>query len=378
MTELDNILKKKLWLIENKKQKREIVPVYRHDGVYINRNDKELISFCCNDYLGLAADARVNEASRKAIEKYGCGAGASRLVSGDCELYTELEGLLAEACGTEAACVFGSGYLANIGIIPAIVGRHDLIITDRLVHACIIDAARISGADMLRFSHNNIEHCRMLLAENRADYQNCLIISEKIFSMDGDMAHLDEFGKLAREYNAFLMADCAHNTIFFRDNIFGEYDNVSIKMGTLSKAIGGYGGYVCGSKILIDYLRNSARSFIFSTGLPPAVIASAIEALKIIKDNPNIGEKPIENARIFTDSLGLPQAQSTIVPLVLQENEKTLEASKLLAENGFLVSAIRPPTVPENTARLRFTFSALHNEEQIVRLCNVIKKQGWI
>ncbi len=374
MLMLDDILIQKLQILEAKKQKRITIPNFRYDGIHIKRDGKDLISFSCNDYLGLSSNQQVIEAAVNATRKYGVGAGASRLVTGECLLYRELEELLAIYNGTQAACVFGSGYLANIGTIPALVGKNDLIIADKLSHACIIDAAKLSGANILRFAHNNTAHLRMLLEANRSEYQNCLIITETVFSMDGDVAPLTDMAAIAKEYNAWLMTDGAHSIAEFNSN----HSLPDIKMGTLSKAYGSYGGYVCGSNALIEYLKNAARSMIFSTALSPASLAASIEALKIMKNEPERCNKPLENARLFTMILELPEAQSAIVPLVLGENDKAVSASSVLAENGFLVAAIRPPTVPENTARLRFTFSALHKNEHIENLCSVIKKQGWI
>ena len=386
MPALDEILTQKLQILEAKQQKRATIPSLRHDGVHITRDGKDLISFSCNDYLGLSQHQHVISAAADALKKYGSGAGASRLVTGECPLYGELERLLAKHHKTQAACVFGSGYLANIGTIPALVGKNDLILADKFSHACIIDAAKLSGATMLRFAHNNAAHLRMLLAANRGEYQNCLIITETVFSMDGDVAPLMELEALAKEYDAWLMTDDAHGfgscpPEFNEGCLHYKETNPTcgfVLMGTLSKAAGSYGGYVCGSSILVEYLKNAARSLVFSTGLPPASLAASIAALKIMEDEPERLQKPLENARIFTQILGLPEAQSAIVPLILGENEKAISASALLAENGFLVVAIRPPTVPENTARLRFTFSALHEREQIEKLCAVIKKQGWV
>jgi 8-amino-7-oxononanoate synthase len=270
---LNDILTQKLQILEAKQQKRVLIPSSRHDGVQVSRDDKDLISFSCNDYLGLSQHPKVLAASADALQKYGVGAGASRLVTGECPLYGELETLLAKHHKTENSCVFGSGYLANIGTIPALVSNNDLIVADKLSHACIIDGARLSGANMLRFAHNNVAHLRMLLEANRAEYHNCLIITETIFSMDGDIAPLAELSQIAQEHNAWLMTDDAHG--------FGSCENDSIiKMGTLSKAAGSYGGYVCGSDILVEYLKNAARSLLFSTGLPPASLAASIEASK--------------------------------------------------------------------------------------------------
>lgn len=366
MSALDDILLQKLQILEAKTQKRVCRPSFRHDGVCIKRDGREMISFSCNDYLGLSSHPRVIEAAAQALKKYGAGAGASRLVTGECQLYAELEDLLANFHRAEAAVVFGSGYLANIGTIPALVGKNDLIIADKLAHACILDGAKLSGADLLRFVHNNMAHLRGLLEVNRGEYQNCLIITEEVFSMDGDLAPMPELIELAEEYDAWLMVDGAHSVVS------SQRSAISIKLGTLSKSAGSYGGFVCGSKTLVEYLKTAARSLIFSTGLPPATLAASIEAIKIMSEQPELAEKALENASLFTEIMGLPPAQSTIVPLILGKNEKAIAASLALAEKGFLVSAIRPPTVPENTARLRFTFSALHTKKQIEELAKSI------
>jgi 8-amino-7-oxononanoate synthase len=370
MPNLDDILTQKLQILEAKAQKRAPVAGFRHGGVLIERGGASKISFSCNDYLGLSAHPRVAAAASAALAKYGAGTGASRLVTGECPLYAELEGLLALHNGAEAAVVFGSGYLANIGTIPALVGKNDLIIADKLSHACMLDGARLSGADMLRFAHNNLAHLRMLLDANRVEYQNCLIITEEVFSMDGDRANVAELAEIAEKYDAWLMVDGAHSLTSSNQQL------ATIKMGTLSKAAGSYGGYVCGSRALTDYLKTAARSLIFSTALPPATLAASIEALKIMHEQPELAENALKNARYFTEIMGLPEAQSAIVPMILGENEKAVLASKALAEKGFIVSAIRPPTVPENTARLRFTFSALHTKQQIEDLCAVLRKEG--
>ena len=368
MSALDDILLQKLQILEAKTQKRVCRPSFRHDGVCVERDGRDMISFSCNDYLGLSSHPRVIEAAAYAFKKYGAGAGASRLVTGECPIYAELEELLARFYGAEATVVFGSGYLANIGTIPALVGKNDLIIADKLAHACILDGAKLSGADLLRFAHNNVAHLRGLLEANRGEYQNCLIITEEVFSMDGDLAPMPELIELAEKFDAWLMVDGAHS--FLPSTI--HHPPSTIKLGTLSKAVGSYGGFVCGSKTLAEYLKTAARSLIFSTGLPPATIAASIEAIKIMAGSPELAEKALENARFFTEIMGLPQAQSAIVPLILGENEKAIAASNAIAEKGFLVSAIRPPTVPENTARLRFTFSALHTKKQIEELAIII------
>ena len=373
MPALDDILGQKLQVLEAKRQKRSLKATTGLGGACVERGGKKLVSFSDNDYLGLSRHPKVVEAAKAALDTYGAGAGASRLVTGNYPLYDELEAALAAYKGTEAACVFGSGYLANIGAIPALVGKSDLIVADRLVHACMIDAARLSGATLLRFAHNNMDHCQMALEEARGEHAHCLILSETVFSMDGDRAPLKVLSNLAKRYDAWLMTDDAHGL-----GIAPSHPDAHIQMGTLSKAAGSYGGYVCGSKTLVDYIKTSARSLIYSTALPPAAVAASIAALEIISNDKALTGKPLANAKYFTSLLELPEAQSAIVPVVLKDNDKTLAASAHLEGEGFLVAAIRPPTVPENTARLRFAFSALHEKKDIERVAEIIKEQGWL
>lgn len=367
MPALDDILQQKLQLLAAKQQRREMVETEAREGVRVRRGGKEFISFSGNDYLGLSRHPEVVAAAAEALKKYGAGAGASRLVTGNHPLYSELEAALAQYKNTEAACVFGSGYLANLGTIPALVGKNDLILADRLSHACMLDAAKLSDATLMRFAHNNIEHCRMLLEANRHEFQHCLIITETVFSMDGDRAPLKVLAALAKEFNAWLLTDDAHGIGIVKSA------PADIEMGTLSKAAGSYGGYVCGSKTLIDYLKTAARSVIYSTALPPATIAASIAAIKIMQQE-NLGEKALENARYFTNLMGLGKAESAIVPVIVNETERALKLSATLEEKGFLVAPIRPPTVPENTARLRFTFSALHAKKDIERVTEILKE----
>ncbi len=372
MPALDAVLQQKMQLLAAKRQKRVLKDTARGAGVKVTRGGRELISFSCNDYLGLTHHPDILEAAAAALKTYGAGAGASRLVTGNIPLYNELESVLAEYKKTEAACIFGSGYLANLGTIPALVGAGDLILADKFVHACVLDAARMSGATLMRFAHNNINHCRMLLEASRGEYQNCLIVTETVFSMDGDRAPVAELVALAASFDAWLMTDDAHG--------LGLIDSAPalIQMGTLSKAAGSYGGYVCGSKALIEYLRTAARSLIYSTGLPPAALAASLAAFRIMKNNPELCARPLENARYFTSLLGMKDAESAIVPVILQENDRALAAAELLEKHGYLVAAIRPPTVPEHTARLRFAFSALHEKKHIEEVARILKAEGFL
>lgn len=364
---MDDILSQKMQILSAKQQKRTLITTHREGGVVVERGSKRLISFSCNDYYGLSHHPEVIAAAVRATQKYGAGAGASRLVSGNHSLYAELEANLARIKCTEAALVFGSGYLANLGVIPALVGKNDLILADKFIHACMIDAARLSGATVLRFAHNNMAHLRMLLEAHRHEHQNCLMLTETVFSMDGDRAPIAEIHALAAEFDGWVMEDSAHALAEH------EKKSLSIRMGTLSKALGGYGGYVCGSKTLIEFLQTSARTAIYSTGLPPAVIAAANAALLILESDAELQRRPLANAQYFTELLGIKPAESAIVPVIIEDSKRALEASEKLAEKGFYVAVIRPPTVPENTARLRFAFSALHTKEQIEQVAEALK-----
>lgn len=335
--------------------------------VQVRVDGKNYLSFAGNDYLGLRMHPAVVDAGVNVATHYGAGSGASRLVTGNHPLYGPLEAALAEYKHTEAALVFGSGYLANIGVVASLMGEGDLILADKLVHACILDGARLSGATLKRFKHNDAAHAQTLLQAHRSAYRHVLIVTESIFSMDGDRAPLVELSKLAREHHAWLMVDDAHG--------LGEDYEVQpdIWVGTLSKAIGGYGGYVAASNPVIDLLTNHARSLIFSTGLPPAVCASALAALRFMKAEPERADKASNHARHFTKELGLSLAESAIVPLITGSAESALALSEKLKTHGIWATAIRPPTVPANTARLRLTFSAEHSDEEVQALISAIK-----
>lgn len=373
MPALDTYLAEKITSLEATSLKRSLYDTEHVDGAYVIRNGKRLLSFCSNDYLGLSHHPEVIRAAEKALKRYGMGAGASRLVTGNHPLYRQLEEKLASLKGTEAALVFGSGYLTNMGVIPALMGKDDLIITDKLAHSCILQGVKLSGATHKRYSHNSLDFLFNILKNNRNNYKNCLIVTESVFSMDGDMAPLDEITALSCEYDAWVMVDDAHGL-----GIVAPHPAVDIHMGTLSKAAGVYGGYVCGSRAMIDYLVNKAATAIYSTALPPSLLAAAHRALSIIETQPELGRKALENARLFTQLCGLPKAQSTIVPLLLGEASRALELSTQLENLGLLVTAIRPPTVPKGTARLRFTFSALHEKSEIEQLVSSLERLGCL
>jgi 8-amino-7-oxononanoate synthase len=378
MRSLDEYAAAKLGELERASLRRELVETIRVTGVWTLRNGRRLLSFCCNDYLNLTHHPMVVEAASAALRLYGVGAGASRLVTGNHPLYGELEARLARLKETQAACVFGSGYLANLGIIPALVGPGDLILVDELAHACLWGGSRLCRATVIPFRHADVGHVEALLAELRRRHERVLIATDGVFSMDGDVAPLHGLATLAQHHDAWLLVDDAHGLGVVGDGRGSSFmqarkAEVPLQMGTLSKALGAYGGYICASSAVVDLLRNRARSLIYSTGLPPAIVAAAIAALDVINQQPDYAALPLAKAKAFARGAWLPEPQSPIVPVVLGTAEAALAASALLEENGFLVTAIRPPTVPQGTARLRLTFTAQHPDDEIERLADIVR-----
>jgi 8-amino-7-oxononanoate synthase len=369
MPDLDAFAQQKIATLAAQGRLRSPVTAQRIAGGRVMRNSRELVDFCSNDYLGLSLHPDVVAASQRAAGQYGAGAGASRLISGNLPLYNALEAALAEWKHTESACVFGSGYMANLGCIGALIGRHDLILADKLAHACMLDGAALSGAKLLRFAHNDAEDCARLLKKYRNQHTHCLVITETVFSMDGDIAPLADLRHVCEAHDAWLMTDDAHG--------IGLVNSPAhIQMGTLSKALGAYGGYVCGSATLVDYLKTAARSLIFTTALPPATLAAALQALTILRRSPELAQQALQHAQDFCKAMGLPAAQSQIVPWVLGGESKVMEAANMLESAGYMVGAIRPPTVPKNTARLRFSFSSSLQEYDVTNLVKAINNAG--
>jgi 8-amino-7-oxononanoate synthase len=380
MHSLDAFAQAKLEVLARRSLRRMLAETERTDALWVRRDGRRLLSFSCNDYLNLSQHPDVKRAATAALERYGAGAGAARLVTGNHPLYAELETRLARIKGTDAALVFGSGYLANSGIVPTLVGADGLVLIDALAHACLFAGAQLSRGKVLVFRHNDMAHCRALLEEHRRAHDRALILTDGVFSMDGDLAPLAKLHALAEAHDAWLMADDAHGLGVVgggRGSSFADGTHVPLplQMGTLSKAVGGYGGYLCASAPVIELMRNRARTFVYSTGLPPAVAAAAIAALDIIESRPVYCALPVCKARAFTTALGLPEAQSPIVPIVIGDEEETLVAARLLAERGFLAAAIRPPSVPAGTARLRLTFTAQHPDDEIERLAGIVRTQ---
>jgi 8-amino-7-oxononanoate synthase len=378
MRSLDAFAQDKLDELERRHLYRALDETVREDGIWIERNGRQLLSFSCNDYLNLTQHPTIKQAAIAAIEEYGAGSGASRLVTGNHPLYAKLESRLAQFKATEAACVFGSGYLANTGIIPVLVGRNGLVLLDELSHACIYAGAQLSRGTVVTFRHNDVLHARELLSARRGDHDHAIIVTDGVFSMDGDLAPLSELLAVAEEYDAWLMSDDAHGLGVLgggRGSSFvgNSHIPVHLQMGTLSKAVGSYGGYLCASASVIDLMRNRARTLIYSTGLPPACVAAAIAALDLIARDPDYAARPVRKAKAFTKRASLPDAQSPIVPIVVGDEETTLAHSRMLEKEGFLAVAIRPPTVKPGTARLRLTFTAQHPDDQIDRLADIVR-----
>ena len=378
MYSLDEFATRKLGELERQNLRRTLAETIRLDGIWAQRNGRRLLSFCCNDYLNLSHHPALKAAAGAALERYGVGSGASRLVTGNHPLFAELEGRLARLKDSEAACVFGSGYLANMGIIPALIGAEDLVLIDELSHACLIAGARLSRAKVISYRHADAEHVGVLLSEHRGRHARTLIATDGVFSMDGDLAPLPELSALAQRFDTWLMSDDAHGIGVVgggRGSTFAwtAKADVPLQMGTLSKAIGGYGGYLCASAAVIELIRNRARTFVYATGLPPALAAAAIAALDLIAREPDFAALPVRKAKAFAALVGLPEPESPIVPLVIGEADAALTASRLLEAEGFLVTAIRQPTVPPGTARLRFTFTAKHPDAEIERLAGIVR-----
>ncbi|MFN3231650.1 MAG: 8-amino-7-oxononanoate synthase [Alphaproteobacteria bacterium] len=378
MSSLDEYASAKLGELEDRGLRRHLYATDRFSDIHVRRAGREMISFCCNDYLNLSHHPDVIAAANAATERYGTGSGGSRLISGNTPPLEELEAKLAAFKGTESAMVFGSGYLANIGIIPCVAGPGDLILMDELNHACLHGGAQLSRADVKPYRHVDMDHLDALLKEHRSAFNHCLIVSDGVFSMDGNIAPIVRLAALANEHDAWLMTDDAHGLGVLADGrgsgiVSGTHADIPLQMGTLSKSIGAYGGYLCASRPVIDLVRNRARSFVYSTGLPPAMAAASIAALELIEQDPALCARPVENAGHFCSALNLRAPETPIVPLILGEAERVMRASSALEDRGYLVTGIRPPTVPEGTARLRFTFTAQHTTREIDGLVSTIR-----
>jgi 8-amino-7-oxononanoate synthase len=364
-------------------------------GPEVEIGGRRLINFSSNDYLGLANDPRLRQAATAGIDEFGVGAGASRLISGNLSPHLRLERALAKWKGTQAALCFSSGYAAAVGTIPALVGKNDVVVLDKLCHASLIDGAKLSGAVLRVFPHNHVSKLESHLEWAQREYPSnrVLIITESVFSMDGDRAPLLKLVELKKRFGALLMIDEAHaigvigpngRGLAAEENVSEEID---VQMGTLSKALGASGGYICGSRTLIDWLINRARSFIYSTAPPPAIAAAALAAVDFLASSEGEQRRLLLWKRIRLMQQLLPRAElkgedvaasSAIFPLIVGDETAALDLSATLQREGFLVPAIRYPTVAKGAARLRITVTAVHQEAQIRELCKAIKRSSAI
>lgn len=354
------------------------------------RDGRTVLNFGSNDYLGLAADPRLIDAAQRAAEQYGWGAGASALVAGWTDAHEQLTAELAAFERAEAAQLFPSGFAANMGAVAALVGPGDAVYVDRLNHACLVDGARLAGARLRVYPHNDAERLAAILDRDQGRFRRRLIATDGVFSMDGDLAPLDRLVDLAEHHDAMLLVDEAHGTgVFGPDgrgaaSECGVADRVPIRVGTLSKALGSIGGFVAGSRRLIDWLTNHARTQIYSTALPAAAAAAASEALRIVTSEPERRQRlrtASERLRAALDASGwtLGPARGPILPVLLGDAARAVALSRRLAEAGLFVPAIRPPTVPANTARLRVSLTAAHSDhdlEQLVEALMALAEDG--
>ena len=390
MPSFDETLKERLAALREQNLFRELRRVDSAQGPRIEIGGKTFLNFSSNDYLGLANHPALKEAAIKAVEKFGAGAGASRLICGSLKPFHELEAVLAAFKQTEAALTFSTGYAAAMGTITALVGKDDVIILDKLVHASIVDAAKLSGAKLRVFGHNDLndleEKLRWATENPRRQTPDArtLLVTESIFSMDGDAAPLREIVELKNKFGAWLMMDEAHATGIIGQHGRGLADElgvsrqIEIQMGTLGKALGASGGYICGSRALVDFLVNRARSFIFSTAPVPAAAAAATAGIITVQSAEGEAKRKALFARLkeFHFALRTPPSalRSAIVPLILGDENKALAAATKLREQNIFVPAIRYPTVAHGAARLRITLTAAHSAEDVATLVNALEQ----
>lgn len=343
-----------------------------------------LINFSSNDYLDFIRRPELNVAAREAMERYGAGSGSSRLVTGTLEIHRQLETALSHHKGYAQTLLFGSGFLANLGVITALVDRSCMVAADRLVHASILDAIKLSGAKLVRFQHNDMDHLKSCLARS-GKFERTLVITESIFSMDGDEAPIKDISDIACKHGAMVMIDEAHAT-----GIFGPYgrglialhdlqSRVNVSMCTMSKGLGSYGGAVACSEPLRNWLINKARSLIYTTALPPAICAASLAGLRILENEPGLGGELLRKAALFREALreegfNTGMSSSQIIPVFVGENDMALKLSDILRKQGIIATAIRPPTVPAGSARLRFSVTLAHDDGMLKRAAETLSR----
>ncbi len=355
-------------------------------GGKVRVGSRVLLNLSSNDYLGLALDSRLIVAAQAAAERWGVGSGASRLVTGHLALHEAVEAKLADFKGTEAAVIFSTGYMTNLGVISALVGPGDVVLCDRLNHASIYDGIRLSEAELKRFPHRDLERLEKMLKEAPRGAR-LLIITDSVFSVDGDLASLRELVNLKERYGALLMIDEAHATGVLGKRGAGLAEaldlttHIDVHMGTFSKALGSLGGYAAGDRRLIDYLHNKARAFIYSTALPPPMLGAIDKALDIVVQHPERRHYLLDQAEILRHLLteagfDTLESETQIIPVLVGENARTLEFAGRLREEGLMAVALRPPTVPPGKARVRFSLSAAHSVRDLARARETIIQVG--
>jgi 8-amino-7-oxononanoate synthase len=369
----------KLSQLEVQARRRGVVDTTRLSGGRVQRNGRVLVDVSSNDALGLSLHPAVQQAAVDAIARYGSGAGGSRLVSGNHPLFTALEQKLANHKGCEASLVVSSGYLANLGLIPALVGAGDVIVIDALAHACLMSGSRLSGARVDVVAHNDA--VAFTAAIDRASHDvaasggHVLVVTESVFSMDGDRAPLEALAAACRVRGAWLLVDDAHGFLVSPDAPCTG-DVATVITGTLSKATASVGGSISGPRSLIALLQSRARPFVFSTGLPPSAVAAASAAIDVATAaGPALMARPRALARRFCGALDLPEPSSHIVPVVVGDERRALALMQALVDHGFLAVAIRPPTVPAGTSRLRLSFSAAHRDDDVDALAAALRRR---
>ncbi|OOM14541.1 8-amino-7-oxononanoate synthase [Clostridium saccharobutylicum] len=375
----------KLKKIEEKNLYRELKYIQTAQSPKVKIQNKDIILLGSNNYLGLCNDYRLKKAAIDAINKYGVGSGGSRLTTGSYDIHKELEKKIASFKGTEASLVFNTGYMANVGIISSLCDRNWVIFCDKLNHASIIDGCRLSRAKLIRYKHCDMDD--LLNKVNKYKGKNNLVVTDGVFSMDGDIAPLPHIVKIAKENNMMIMVDDAHATGILGKNgsgtasYFNLHSQIDIMMGTLSKSVASEGGYVAGSKDLINYFKNFSRSFIYSTSLSPATIAVSIKSLEIIKKDDERRANLLKMSNWFQCQLeaagfNIIKTKTPIIPIMIGSADKAVEFSKSLLEGGIYIPAIRPPTVPQGTSRLRVSLMATHTIQDLEESLTKIKLIG--
>lgn len=386
-------LHSKIEQLKEQGQYRNLHVTEKAEETWLIRNEKRMLNLASNNYLGLAGDERLKEAAIVCTKKYGTGATASRLVVGNYPLYEEVERSICDWKGTEKALIVNSGYTANVGGISSLVGRHDIVFSDKLNHASIVDGVTLSGAEHKRYRHNDLEHLEKMLRMTSSAKRK-LIVTDTVFSMDGDTANLQALVQLKERYGALLMVDEAHASgIFGKDGAGLSHiekdiaNKIDIHMGTFSKALGCYGAYLTGNSTCIEYLQNMMRGFIFTTALPPGTLGAIKKAIEIVREDNERRERLIENGAYFRTHLreagfDIGDSSTHIVPIIVGSNENAMRFSRELQEIGIAAIAIRPPTVPVNSSRIRFAVTSQHTRADLKwatqHIIRIGKEEGFL